>query len=273
MRRPAVALCAALALLAPLAPRAGGSEGTSPSASAEPAIPAAVQAAVDAPDRSPEDRALDAGRHPAEMLAFFEIRPGARVAELGAGGGYTTELIARVVGPEGRVYGHNTPYILERFAAAPWSARLARPALANVLRLDRSFDSPFPPGLRDLDAVVIVLLYHDTVWMKADRERMNRAVRRALRPGGVYGIVDHSAAPGRGVADVETLHRIEESVVRAEVLAAGFELAAEADFLRNPDDARDWNASPRSAGERRGTSDRFALKFVRPAEASPPTAH
>jgi predicted methyltransferase len=268
MRRRTAVCCAVLGLLVGAsAPRAGFAEGAAPSAGAGPTIPPAVQAAVDAPDRSP-----DAGRRPAQLLAFFGIGPGARVAELGAGGGYTTELVARVVGPEGRVYGHNTPFILERFAAAPWSARLARPAMANVLRLDRSFDSPFPPGLRDLDAVLIVLLYHDTVWMKADRERMNQAVHRALRPGGVYGIVDHSAAAGSGVRDVETLHRIDEAVVRREVEAAGFQLAAESDFLRNPDDARDWSASPRTAGERRGTSDRFVLKFVKPAEASPPPA-
>jgi predicted methyltransferase len=107
-------------------------------------------------------------------------------------------------------------------------------------------------------------LYHDTVWMKADRERMNRAVYAALKPGGVYGIVDHSAVAGSGVADVESLHRIDESALRREVEAAGFRLAAEGDFLRNPDDARDWSASPRSAGERRGKSDRFVLKFVKP---------
>jgi len=269
----AVVACAVLASLPCVSPpRARGSESVAPSARSVPAIPAAVAAAVEASDRSAEDRALDAGRHPAQMLAFFGIEPGARVAELGAGGGYTAELVARVVGPKGRVYGHNTPFILERFAAAPWSARLARPAMGNVFRLDRSFDDPFPPEVRDLDAVLIVLLYHDTVWMKADRDRMNRAVYRALEPGGVYGIVDHSAASGKGLADVESLHRIEESVVRREVEAAGFRLAAEGDFLRNPGDARDWNASPRSAGERRGTSDRFILKFVKP-ETSPPTAH
>ena len=273
MRWLRLAACTVLiAFPGAFAPRAGWAEGAAASASSAPAIPAAVQAAVDAPDRTPEDRALDPGRHPAQLLAFFDIRPGTRVAELGAGGGYTTELVARVVGPEGRVYGHNTPFILERFAAAPWSARLAKPAMANVLRLDQSFDSPFPPDLRDLDAVLIVLLYHDTVWMKADRERMNQAVFRALRPGGIYGIVDHSAVSGHGVADVETLHRIDEAVVRREVEAAGFQLAAEGDFLRNPDDARDWNASPRTAGERRGTSDRFVLKFVKP-QTPPPAAH
>jgi predicted methyltransferase len=229
-------------------------------------IPPAVQAAVAAPDRSADDLALDAGRHPAETLAFFGIQPGQRVAELGAGGGYTTELLARVVGPEGRVYGQNSPLILERFAEKPWSQRLGKPVMVGVVRLDRAFDDPFPADVRDLDAVLIVLLYHDTVWMKIDRAKMNRAVFEALAPGGVYGIVDHSAVKGHGVADVETLHRIDEQTVRDEVEAAGFTLAAEGDFLRNPQDPRDWNASPRVAAEKRGTSDRFVLKYVKPVK-------
>ncbi len=227
-------------------------------------VPVSVRSAVDATDRSAEDRALDAGRQPARILAFFGIRPGMRVAELGAGGGYTTELVARVVGPTGQVYGHNTPWILERFAEVPWSARLAKPVMQNAVRLDRSFDDPFPADVVGLDAVLIVLLYHDAVWQKVDREKMNRAVYRALAPGGVYGIVDHSAKAGTGVADAETLHRIDETVVRREIESAGFRLAGEGEFLRNPQDARDWNASPRVAGERRGTSDRFVLKFVKP---------
>jgi len=88
-----------------------------------------------------------------------------------------------------------------------------------------------------------------------------------LKPGGVDGIVDHSAAAGSGAADVESLHRIEEATLRADVEQAGFVLAGSADFLKRPDDTRDWSASPRTAGERRGTGDRFVLKFVKPATA------
>src|SRR5262245_45075078 len=95
-------------------------------------VSAEIHAAVAAKDRTPADRALDAGRHPAETLAFFGIAPGMHVAELGAGGGYTTELLARVVGPKGTVYGHNSPLILARFAAKPWAARLSRRVMRNV---------------------------------------------------------------------------------------------------------------------------------------------
>jgi predicted methyltransferase len=252
-----------LALLGSTAAR----EGSPPAPVATAGAAAATSAAtVNAPDRSAEDRALDAGRHPAETLAFFGIAPGMKVAELGAGGGYTAELLARTVGPTGKVYAQNSQFLLERFAEKPWSERLAKPVMANVVRLDRPFDDPFPPEVEGLDAVLIVLFYHDTFWQKVDRDRMNQAVLRALKPGGVYAIVDHSAAAGRGAADVETLHRVEEKTLREEVEKAGFRLVDSAGFLRNPDDPRDWNASPRVAGERRGSSDRFVLKFVKPAK-------
>jgi predicted methyltransferase len=223
-------------------------------------------AIVASEDRSPADRALDAGRKPEELLRFADVRPGMRVAELGAGGGYTTELLARAVGPKGVVYGQNSRLILERFAAKPWSERLVKPVMANVVRVDRDFDDPLPPEARNLDRVVMVLFYHDTVWMGVDRERMNEAVFRALKPGGLYVVIDHSARPGAGLGDVRSLHRIEESALRQEIEDVGFRLARSSDFLRNPDDPRDWNDSPTAAGDRRGTSDRFALAFVKPAE-------
>jgi len=222
-----------------------------------------TRALVAAPDRTEADRALDPGRHPAELLAFFGVRPGMRVAELGAGGGYTTELLARAVGSNGTVYGQNSPMMLQRFAQSPWSERLARPTMQGVVRLDRPFDDPFPPDVRNLDQVWMILFYHDTVWMQVDRDRMNRAVAAALRPGGVYAVVDHSGRPGTDATETETLHRIEEQTVREEIKRAGFRLAAESAILRNPQDTRDWNASPREAGERRGTSDRFVLRFVK----------
>lgn len=227
------------------------------------AVPPSTQALVDASDRTEADKKLDAGRHPGELLAFLNLKPGMRVAELAAGGGYTTELLARAVGAKGKVWGQNDAFIL-KFADKVWAERLARPAMANVSRVDREFDTPLPPEAKNLDAVVSVLFYHDTVWMGADRDKMNKAVFDALKRGGEYVIVDHSARAGQGTADVKTLHRISELSVIHEVERAGFHHVASGDFLRNQADERDWNASPREAGERRGTSDRFALKFVKP---------
>ncbi len=222
------------------------------------AAPSGVAAA---PDRSPEDRALDAGRHPDALIAFLGVKPGMRVAELAAGGGYTAELLARAVGPTGRVWAQNDKFILDRFAAKPLADRMAKPVMANVVRVDREFEDPFPPDARDLDVVVINLFYHDLYWFGSDREAMNRAVWKALRPGGRYAVLDHSAKPGSGAADVQTLHRVEESTVRAEVEKAGFRVVGQSDVWRVPSDPRDWSTSPRTAGERRGTSDRWALLF------------
>lgn len=224
---------------------------------------AEARAIVDAPDRSPSDCALDAGRRPAELLTFLHVAPGMRVGELVAGGGYTAELLARAVAPNGVVYAENPRVILQGSGDA-LAARLSTPAAKNIVRIDRELEDPFPPEARDLNLVVINLVYHDTVWLGVDRDKMNRAVFAALRTGGHYAVLDHSARPGTGIADVQTLHRIDEAFVRDEVQRAGFVLEGKDSFLRNPSDMRDWNDSPTAAAERRGTSDRFALMFARP---------
>jgi predicted methyltransferase len=220
---------------------------------------------VSAPDRTDNDKKLDPGRNPAGLLKFLDVRPGMKVGELVAGGGYTTELLARAVGPEGKVYAENPPFVVERFAKKPWAERLERPINKNVVRADRELDDPFPPEAKDLDLVVIYANYHDAVGLfKTNVAKMNAAVLAALKPGGRYAIIDSSAKAGTGAADVETLHRIDEEYVKKEVLAAGFKLERSDDFMRNPNDTRDWNASPNAAGEKRGTGDRFALMFVKP---------
>ncbi|MBK6698280.1 MAG: class I SAM-dependent methyltransferase [Myxococcales bacterium] len=254
-----------------------GGAPPAPSTTATPAAPASTAAGANAPpasagmqplvdsaDRSPQDRALDAGRKPAELLALLGVKPGMRVADLAAGGGYTTELLARAVGEKGVVFGQNNPWAVERFAKKPWEERVAKPVNKNVVTVVRDFDEPLPPEAKDLDAVVFVLFYHDTVWLKVDRAKMNANIFRALKPGGAYVVVDHSGRPGTGTTESNTLHRIEEKVVRSEVEQAGFKLAVEGAFLREPSDSRDWNASPMSAGDKRGKSDRFVLKFVKP---------
>ena len=216
---------------------------------------------VAASDRTPADQALDAGRKPLALLQFMGVRTDWRVADLGAGDGYTTELLARAVGPQGKVYAQNPAMVIEKFVKESWPARLARPINSNVVRVDQEFDAPLPSGAKNLDAVIMNLFYHDLYWLGTDRAAMNRAIFRALKPGGIYVIIDHSSKEGSGVSEVKTLHRVEEVVVRDDVLGAGFRLADSADFLRNPQDTRDQTVFEE---QKRGTTDRFVLKFVKP---------
>jgi predicted methyltransferase len=248
-------------------PVSKGESGSNPASTTQPNPEAKdpIKDAVAAADRSDDDKKLDGGRKPAEVLAFFKVAPGQRIGELFAGGGYTSELLARVVGDSGKVYSQNTKEILDKFARKPWTERSAKPVMKNVVSLERPIDEPFPADVTQLDAVITILNYHDTVNMKADRAKMNKAIFDALKPGGIYAIVDHSAQDGSGTRDCETLHRIDEAVVKDEVTKAGFKLDAESDVLRNKADPRDWNASPRQAAEKRGTSDRFTLRFVKPS--------
>src|SRR5580693_3588944 len=170
----------------------------------------AIQAILASPDRTDADRKTDLKRHPDKLLAFMGVGPGMSVADLGAGGGYTTELLARAVGPSGKVYSENEPSLVKKFLDKPWSARLAAPADKAVIRCDRALDDPLPPDAKNLDLVAIYIFYHDSVWLGTDRAKMNKAVFDALKPGGVYVIVDASAKEGDGVNDAKTLHRIEQ---------------------------------------------------------------
>jgi predicted methyltransferase len=229
-------------------------------------IPSNIRDAVNAPDRSEADKSLDAGRRPDQMLAFFGIRPGMKVADLFAGGGYTTELLARVVGPTGAVYSQNPAFPPEfQQVEQAWTERLQKPVLKNVTAVHKGFDAadllPVPPG--SLDAVVMNMNYHDLVLRGVDRAKVNTMVYAALKSGGVYAIVDHSAKDGSGAADVG-LHRIDEKFLTNEIQQSGFTLAARSSALRHPDDDRTWGASPRVVGERRGTTDRFMLIFKKP---------
>jgi len=254
----------ALLLLVSMAVACGASPAAPKAApSSYGVVSPAILAAVDAPDREEADRILDVGRDPKDTLAFFGIAPGMKVADLGAGRGYTAELVARVVGDGGKVWAEN-PAKLLGFVGNDWAVRLGKPVMKNVTRVDRELDDPLPPEAKDLDCVLMVLIYHDTVWMGVDRDKMNRAAFAALKPGGVFGVVDHSAKKGDGTNVAQTFHRIEESVVIDEVKRAGFVLDAEGDFLRNAADTRDWNDSPGAAGDKRGKSDRFVLRFKKP---------
>ncbi len=232
-----------------------------------------IRTAVDDPLRSEEDRDRDADRHPAEILAFFGIDEGMQVVDLQATAGYYTEILSSVVGTDGVVYAQNNEFVLTRFAGEPLGLRLEKLREAgreNIRRLDAELDEMELPG--GLDAALFIRFYHDLFWLptpsgdKADRVEFLRLVHEALKPGGVFGIVDHHAEAGSGERDAldprEGLHRIDIDLVKREVLKAGFVLDAESNVLSNPDDTRDWNIF--SEG-RRDRTDRFVLRFVKPA--------
>lgn len=249
---------------------------------------------VASPDRSAADQTNDLRRKPAQMLAFIGIRPGMLALDLSAGGGYTTELLARAVGPTGRVYGQSAPprasdspprpAVTPEGNSAPTAAasqskplaaaptvrrtspqalaeRARNPVLANISSVVQSFENPVPPELAagGLDLVTLMFNYHDLGHLGVDRALMNKAVFAGLKSGGIYLIADHAGRPGTGISESGTLHRIEEAFLRQEVVAAGFKLTAQADFLRNPSDPRDKN-TPEPAQPK----DEFVLKFVKP---------
>jgi len=224
-------------------------------------VPAHIARAVAAPERPEADRKRDADRHPGEVLAFFGIEPGMRVADLMAGTGYYTEILSRAVGPAGKVYAQNNHFVLERFADGPLTERLARPGLDNVIRLDRELESPgLPEGL---DAAIMIRFYHDMYWQETNRRAFNQAVFKALKPGAVFGIVDHQAPAGSGFEHVRDLHRVEADLVMKEVLASGFLFDAASNVLANPNDTRDWSIFDDDA-VRRDKTDRFVFRFRKP---------
>jgi predicted methyltransferase len=224
-------------------------------------IPKEVTEAINSPDRPAADKALDAGRKPDQIMAFYEIKPGMKVADIFAGGGYMTELYARIVGPKGTVYSQNGPFP-EQFKKIEdqWNERLKEPALKNVVKVSKPFDAPdlLPVPPDSLDAVIIHLNYHDMVGFKINRDNVNAAVFKALKPGGIYGIVDHSAKPGAADTQTTTLHRIDEDFLIKDIEKAGFRLHGASSALRHPEDDRSWNVF-----KHRGETDRFMLKFVK----------
>lgn len=243
-----------------------------------------IAAIVASPDRRPADRTNDIRRKPEQMLAFIGIWPGMTALDLSAGGGYTTELLARAVGPTGRVYGQSAPRNpnaappaapegaaasasvppAPRPAPVPSPVALAErarnPAVANIVPVVQRFEDPVPAEVASnaLDLVTLMFNYHDLGHLGVDRTQMNKAVFAALKPGGIYVIADHAGRPGTGISESGTLHRVEEAFVRREVEAAGFVLADEGKFLRNPSDPRDRNTP-----EPPQPKDEFVLKFVK----------
>jgi predicted methyltransferase len=210
-------------------------------------------AIVAQPDRSEADRKTDERRDPVDLLTFTGAKTGWTVLDMGAGAGYSTELMARCVGPSGKVFGQNDA------DNEKLRARMATPVMSNVEVLVRPSDNPLPVDQRGVDLITYFFAYHDTTYMEIDRAKINRALFAALKPGGFLVVADHSARPEDGATVGKTYHRIAEQTLRAEVEAVGFRFVADGQFLRHPEDARTGivfrNPTP---------VDNFVLKFQKP---------
>ncbi|HSE84670.1 MAG TPA: class I SAM-dependent methyltransferase [Candidatus Binatia bacterium] len=203
------------------------------------------------PERPNEERALDATRKPDEVLRFYGVKAGDKVADIWAGRGYYTAILAQVVGPQGVVYSANPsarPEIAER-----WK----KPGFTNVRMIDGPLDKVALPQDGSLDFVIIHLNYHDLA--PDARIAMNKRIFGALKRGGSYAVVDHSAKEGTGNEAAKTLHRIDKLLVIKEVTGSGFTLAKEGTMLRKPEDTRDFNVN-----KQRNQDDRFVLAFQKP---------
>ena len=238
------------------------------SVAAAPAIaaPADVKASVAATAaRSEANVALDAGRKPAELLAFLGLQKGSRVADMFGGNLYWAEIFGPAIGPKGRVtiwqpqqfYGQKTYDRLTAFTAKQ----------PNVFMRVSPFEAPNIPA-NTYDFMLINLDYHDIYWESAERKipRMDpdawlKTIYGAMKPGAVVGVVDHIANPGDTRATVEKLHRIDPATVKADFKRAGFVLVAESKMLRNPADDHSLNVFDEKI---RGKTDRFVMKFRKP---------
>jgi len=202
------------------------------------------------PERPAAEQALDAARKPDQVLPFYGVKAGDKVADIMAARGYYTVILSRVVGPQGMVYSANPS------ARPEWTDRYKKPEFANVRVIDGSLDQVALPQDGSLDFVLIHLDYHDLA--PETRVAMNKRILASLKRGGVYGVVDHSAKDGTGNEATKTLHRIDKALVITEVTAAGFVLAGEGQMLRRPEDTRDFNVN-----KERNKDDRFVLRFER----------
>ena len=203
------------------------------------------------PERPQNERALDASRKPEEVLKFYGVKSGDKVADIFAARGYYTAILSHVVGPQGVVYSANPN------ARPEWTDRYKKPQFANVRVIDGSLDAVALPQDGSLDFVLIHLNYHDLT--PEVRTAMNKRILGSLKRGGVYGVVDHSAIDGSGNEVTKTLHRIDKALVVKEVTATGFVLAGEGQMLRRPEDTRDFNVN-----KERDQDDRFVLRFEKP---------
>ena len=265
----------ALSLVATFALLAGCGESTqqgSPEEDAPAPVETTVEtvsvyeAAVNNPARSEKDRDRDAARKPAEVLEFFGIEPGMKVLDLFSGGGYYTELLSYVVGPEGRVAAHNNEAYAQ-YVGDEVITRYGNDRLPNIEVL-MAENNELKLAANEYDAVMMILTFHDIFyvdpnngWPKIDGAVLLAELYNAMKPGAVLGIVDHHAKVGSPRETGGTLHRIDPAIVIADMQAAGFVLESRSDLLENTDDDYDKNMADPAV---RGKTSRFVMRFTKP---------
>ncbi|WP_266160407.1 class I SAM-dependent methyltransferase [Dyella silvatica] len=259
--RPTV-FAALIALgMAPLAPAQTPSV---PGVMTQPLVPPYVAAAVNDPERQ-ADKAIDARRKIAEVAAFTQAKPGQKVLELIPGSGYFTRVFSAIVGNKGRVYVlWPNEYAKESESDVLASRKLvAQPHYANVMVLAQPAAQLSVP--EPVDVVFTSQNYHDypdPFMGKVDPSVLNKEIFAALKPGGVYIVIDHVADAGSGLRDTDTLHRIDPAIVRKEVEAAGFVFDGESNVLRNSADTHTIKVFDKAI---RGHTDQFIYRFRKPA--------
>jgi len=255
-------LAALLALALPATAAAAPTQGSNLHSGA---IAAAVQKGVDDPARQ-ADRHDDARRKVALVMTFAEVKPGQKVLELVPGSGYWTRVFSAIVGPTGHVY-TVWPDEMGKFSAkslANWKELAATPHYANVSLLQQ------PAAQLSVPVPVDLVFtsqnyhdYHDPFMGPVDMAKFDKQVYDALKPGGLFVVIDHVAPAGSGIADTNTLHRIDPAVVKREVEAAGFVFDGESNVLRNPADPHTATVFDKSI---RGHTDQFVYRFRKPAK-------
>lgn len=224
----------------------------------------AIERAVANNARPAADSERDVARKPAEVLEFFGIEPGMRVLDVFAGGGYYSEILGYAVGTSGSVVLYNNGG-WDGFVGAGVEERLQDNRLPNVESVVAEPDATsFTP--RSFDAALFILGFHDlyyadTGWPAIDADNFLAAIYESIKPGGIFGIVDHAANPGVSLNVANTLHRIDPGVIRRDMANAGFEFVGESDILRNPDDFRSLAMSDSSI---RGATDRVVQLYRKP---------
>ena len=220
--------------------------------------PAYVRKAVESKSRGAEQTARDANRKPAEVLTLSGVKPGDQVVEFASFGQYFTTMLSDIVGPKGKVYMYDLPYTEKRAGEASRAFVAAHPNAKYELVDYNTLTLP-----QNVDIVFNVLYYHDLPLNNIDTASLNKRIFESLKPGGVFFVVDHNAAPGSGTRDTKALHRIDPAIIKQEVTAAGFELVEESKLLAHPGD--DHTQMVFSPGLR-GLTDQTIFKFRRPKQ-------